>query len=269
MAEQERRSKAERRAEARVERKHAEQEAARQERRQSRRNIAVTVAVVAAVALVMVPAVSNWLGGGAEAESTISLEGALEARETAGCEMVVDGQPLPDSTHRDPATAPPADVMYANATVRPTHSGPHFSRTNQILGGIPGDPLDERSTTHNLEHGAVNVWFDPDTVEQGTIEQMEDWMRSRLDMGFESRAAGTIFVSPYPDMTGDASIALRAWGYALNCQDWDQDVADSFLIDYWGTHGEAPERSMSPYPQNALGYEQSPSEADDATPDEN
>lgn len=267
MAEQERQTKAERRAEARIERKNAEQQAARRAKRQSRRNIAVAVAVVAAVALVMVPAVSGWFGRGAEAGRTVSPQAAVEARETAGCEMVVDGQPLPDSTHREPATAPPADVMYANATVRPTHSGPHFSRTNQILGGVPDEPLDERSTTHNLEHGAVNVWFDPDTVDPGTVGQMEDWMRSRLDMGFESRAGGTIFVSPYPDMTGDASIALRAWGYALNCQDWDQDVADSFVIDYWGSHGEAPEGSMSPYPQDALGYEQSPSESDETTPD--
>ncbi len=254
VAEQERKTKAERRAEARAERKRAEEEAARRAKKQSVRNGVIVVAVIAVIALVMVPAISGWFGGG-EDEVTLSLQGALEARESAGCEMVVNGQPLPDSTHHDPANAPPADVLYGDSQVRPTHSGPHFAGLNQALGGVPSDPLDERATTHNLEHGSVIAWFDPDTVESGTADEMEDWMRSRQDLGFESNSGGNIFVSPYPEMTGDKPIALRAWGYALNCDAWDQEVADSFLIDYWGTHGQAPERNLSPYPRGSLGYE--------------
>lgn len=253
MAEQERKTKAERRAEARAERKRAEEEAASQAKKQQVRNGVIAVAVIAVIALVMIPTVQN-LFGGEEAENTVSQSAALEAREAAGCEMVVDGQPLPDAQHHDPASAPPADVLYAASEVRPTHSGPHFAGVNEALGGVPTNPLDERSTTHNLEHGAVIAWYDPAEVDDSTVSDMEDWMQSRQEMGFESRAGGNIFVSPYEEMTGDKPIAIRAWGYALNCDEWNQDVADAMIIDYWGTHGSAPERNLSPYPSEALGY---------------
>ena len=262
MAEQERKTKAERRAEARAERKRAEEEAARQAKRQQVRNAVIAVAVVGVIALVMIPAVMNVFGGGA-AETTISQAAALEARSDAGCEMVVDDQPLPEAIHHDPATAPPADVLYAASTVRPTHSGPHFEGVNPPLGGVPSDPLDERATTHNLEHGSIIAWFDPAAVDDATVDAMEDWMQARQDMGFESRAGGNIFVSPYEGMTGDKPIAIRAWGYALNCDEWNQDVADAMIIDYYGTHGRAPERNLSPYPEGALGY--SDAEVEDNT----
>lgn len=265
MAEQERKTKAERRAEARAERKRAEEEAARKAKQQSVRNGVIAVAVIAVIALVMVPTLQNAFGGGEDAETTVSQAAALEARSTAGCEMVVDGQPLPDSGHHDPSTAPPADVLYAASQVRPTHSGPHFAGTNQAIGGVPSDPLDERSTTHNLEHGAVVAWFDPAAVDAATVDEIEDWMQSRQALGFESRSGGNIFVSPYESMTGDAAIAFRAWGYALNCAEWDQEVADSFLIDYWGTHGSAPERNLSPYPADGLGYAEDDAQVGDNT----
>src|SRR5690606_22530406 len=138
--EQERKTKAERRAEARAERKRAEEEAARQAKRQQVRNAVIAVGVIAVVAIVMIPAAMNLFGSEADAETTISLEGALEAREAAQCEMVVDGQPLEDRSHHEPQAAPPAEVMYASSQVRPTHSGPHFAGTNQLLGGVPNDP---------------------------------------------------------------------------------------------------------------------------------
>jgi hypothetical protein len=254
VAEQERKTKAERRAEARAERKRAEEEAARRAKQQTARNWVIAVAVIAVVALVMVPTVQRLVSGD-DSQVTLSQSAALEARSDAGCEMVVDGQPLEDRTHHDPSTAPPADVLYANSQVRPTHSGPHFAQPNSAIGGVPSDPLDERATTHNLEHGSVIVWFDPEAVDDATVSDMEDWMQSRQDLGFEDARGGNIFVSPYEGMAEGTPISIRAWGYALDCQSWSQDVADAMVIDYWGTHGSAPERNLSPYPADSLGYE--------------
>jgi hypothetical protein len=157
--------------------------------------------------------------------------------------------------------------MYAQSQTRPTHSGPHFAGTNQLLGGVPNDPLDERATTHNLEHGAMIVWFDPDQVDQSTVDEMEDWMLDRMDRGFESNGGGGIFVSPYDGFTSDKPIAMRMWGQALDCGEWDPTVADAMLIDYYGMHGSAPERTLSPYPGGALGYEQDDPQVGDNTED--
>jgi hypothetical protein len=122
------------------------------------------------------------------------------------------------------------------------------------MGSIPSSPVDERALTHNLEHGSVIAWFDPEQVDSGTERDMETWMLSRQQMGFESRAGGDVFVSPYAGITSGKAIALRAWGEAMDCDAWNQDVADAFIIDHWGTHGIAPERPLSPYPDGALSY---------------
>ena len=252
MAEEERKTKAERRAEARAERKRKEEEEARAQKRASIRNAVIAVAVVAVIALVSVPALSNLIGGDDDA-TVIPQAQALEARESAGCEMVVENQPLESREHLDPQTAPPADALYADAAVRPTHSGPHFVNQSGAVSGVPNQPLDERQVTHNMEHGALVVWYDPAEVDDATVAEMESWLQSRLDMGYQSQAGGNVFVSPY-DGEMSAPIAMRMWGYALDCQEWNSTAADSMLIDLYGTHGFAPERTLSPYPDGALTY---------------
>lgn len=252
MAEEERKTKAQRRAEARAERKRKEEEAARQQKRASIRNAVIAVAVVAVIALVSVPAVMNLVGGD-EGTTVVPQAQALEARQSAGCEMVVDNQPLENRDHLDPESAPPADALYGNSPVRPTTSGPHFTNQSGAVAGIPAQPLDERQVTHNMEHGALIVWYDPERVDDSTVSEMEDWMQDRLDMGYQSRAGGNVFVSPY-DGEMDTPIAMRMWGFALDCEDWNSTVADSMLIDYYGSRGFAPERNLSPYPDGGLTY---------------
>ena len=143
--------------------------------------------------------------------------------------------------------------MYAASPVRPTTSGPHFAQQAGQISGVPNNPLDERQLTHNMEHGALLVWFDPERVDQSTVSEIEDWMSDRTDLGYQSRAGGNIYVSPY-DGQMDAPIAIRMWGFALDCEEWDPTVGDSMLIDYYGTRGFAPERSLSPYPDGGLVY---------------
>ncbi len=253
MAEQERKTKAERRAEARAERKRAEEEARKQARKDQVRNTIVTVAIVLVVGVVLVAGSTSLFGGGESVSTVISQEAALQARADAGCETIVNEEPLPDSTHHEIASAPAADAMYGT-TVRPNHSGPHYSSYSEPFGGAPRDPADERSLTHNLEHGAIIVWVDEAVADDGVLGEIEDWVRSRMDMGYTSTGGGHIFVSKYNGITSGKPIALRAWGVAVDCDEWSPLFADSFVIDYFGTHGNAPERPLSPYPQDALGY---------------
>jgi hypothetical protein len=64
-----------------------------------------------------------------------------------------------------------------------------------------------------------------------------------------------VFVSPAPiEISSGKPIAMRAWGVAMDCDSWDESYADGFLVDYWGTHGIAPERNLSPYPASAIQY---------------
>jgi hypothetical protein len=120
---------------------------------------------------------------------------------------------------------------------------------------VPNSPLDERAYTHNLEHGAVMVWFDPEVVDGGTVDEMQSWMRTLNASGFEALSGGGILVSPFEgEFTSGKPIALRAWGLAVDCDEWNETYANSFVIRFYGSHGAAPERNLSPYPEDAMRF---------------
>jgi hypothetical protein len=248
VAEQERLTKKERRERARAERKAKEAEAATKARRQR------LIATVVAQAL---------RGGTEAAATTIDRDAAEAGRQAAGCE-VVDTTALASREHLDPATAPPADTLYTG--IRPTHSGPHYDQTSPTVS-FTDRQLDERATTHNLEHGAIIVWYDPEQVDDATLGELEAWA-DRLDAsGFDTPAGGAVMVSAYTDPGIDSgkAFALRAWSVAVDCDGWDEDAYSSFVIENYGTNGVAPERNLSRYPDEALGY--SDGEGPEADPD--
>lgn len=181
------------------------------------------------------------------------LRDEVEARaDTAGCALVVDGEPLEDRSHLDPDDAPPPAVLYP---VRPPHSGRHYGTLLPLPAGVATVPIDERAVLHNMEHGSVVVWFDPDRVDDGTAEALADWWRGRTDLGFTSDAGGAVYVSPLPpDVEDPPVIALRAWGVAVDCDGFAPLVADGFLADHWGSRGAAPEAHLSPYPDDSLDF---------------
>lgn len=252
MAEEERLTKKERRAQARAERKREEAEAAKKARRQRLTTFMVTALILLGVGAIVWQAFQ----GGTEAVEgeTIATAAYHDARSQAECEVVSD-QPLASAEHLDPSSAPPADVIYAGGP-RPTHSGPHFSGTHPVVTDGLSAQGEERALTHNLEHGAVIVWYDPEQLEDGTVGEIEDWAESLNDSGFSSQGGGAIFVSPFTDpgiATGKA-VALRSWGVAVDCAEWDETVGSGFVIENFGTHGRAPESAISPFPEGVLEF---------------
>lgn len=264
MAERERLTNAERRAKAREERKRREAEEAQKRSRGSLRNGLVTFAIVAVVAAVLLQA---FLGGPETLEDTIlvSSSEADEARLAAGCEVLVDRQPLDDRTHFPSNAVPPADSVYTG--IRPTHSGPHAEGIHPVTTSTSSQ-LDEVVSTHNLEHGAVIVWFDPDELGRDA-SVVSDWADTLNTNGFAPGRGGVgILTSPYedPGIGSGQAVAFRAWGVAMDCDEWDETAANAFVLDHFGTHGIGPERLAAPFPGEVLAY--SDAEVDDTPPDE-
>lgn len=260
MADEPRLTKKERRAKAREERRLEEERKAREARMQTIRSSAISVAVLGAIGAAVYFAAT---GNTSEGEIQIDPELASSARDAAECE-VLDVPELPDRDHLDPAIAPPADVLYPD--LRPTHSGQHFPTTFPVQAdGVSTQP-DERNTTHNMEHGAIIAWYDPDTIDGG---ELDDWAEARNDAGFlENRAGVAIFSAPYtdPGLPDGVGVAFRAWGVAMDCGTWDQTVADAWVIDHYGTHGIGPERNFAPFPEEALSYSDGSGEGDSEAP---
>ena len=269
MAEQERKTKSQRREEKRQRRMEEEEAAAAATRRQTFRNGAI------AVALVVVLGGLGWLAVDNQTPTiddaiTVAAEAVEAAREASGCE-VVEVTPIESREHLDPATAPPADVLYTQG--RPSATGPHYSNPGPIFSGVRDEQLDERSIMHNLEHGSVIIWFDPEQLAGEAIDQIDSLVSTLNDAGFdENQGRAGILASPYTDPGIDSSkaVALRAWGQAMDCEEWDEDYAHGWIAEHFGSRGRAPEAAIGQYPEDVLeitGESGSDDEApaDDAT----
>ncbi len=248
MADQPRLTKKELREQKRVERLAAEAAKKQHERKQGIQTAVISVVVLSLVGW------GVWLGFGRTtviANATIDAVAVPDAFAAADCE-VIDEDVLPDRSHLDPTQAPPADALYTG--LRPTHSGAHFTQVFPPSADAFTKQADERALTHNLEHGAIIAWYNPELIDPSALDT---WAQGLNGNGFlQPRSGGGIFVSPYtePGLPDGVGVALRAWGTATNCTGWNDTLASSFVIDNYGTHGFSPERSFSPYPEGALGY---------------
>jgi hypothetical protein len=251
VADQERLTNKQRRAKAREERSRKEQERARQRKRDALRNSVIALVVFAVVGGLVYQAYFTGEAG-LEDAILVSSDEIQSAEETAGCETLVERDPLPDAGHFDRASAPPADLIYPD--IRPTHSGPHTAETVPAITSGSPTQLDEKTLTHNLEHGAIVAWYDPAQVDQETIDEMEDWSSLLNNSGFHGQGGGVIYVSPYeePGISSGKAIALRAWGTAVDCDEWDETVANGFVAEHYGTRGIGPENAFAPYPSGVL-----------------
>lgn len=258
MAEQERRTNKERREAARQERKAKEAEAARKAKQGQLRGILATVLVVAVVGGVAFLAFGQG-GGPTILEDTITVASAdaETAREAAGCEVLNDREPLPNREHFSAAQAPDPASIYTDG--RPTHSGPHDERQLNVAPDGFSSQVSETATTHNLEHGSVIVWYDPAQAadQEGEIT---DWVATLNASGFQEPAApgagAGIFRAPYedPGISSGQAIAFRAWGTAMDCDTFDETVANAFVAENFGIRGIGPENVLGGYPEGVLEF---------------
>jgi hypothetical protein len=253
VAERERMTNKERRAASREERKRKEAEAAAKAKRDRVRNGAITAVVVLVVGVIVFQAVRPDPAS-LEDAILISSEEAEQAQEAAGCEVLADREPLPEAFHFEASAAPEPETIYTDT--RPTHSGPHAVQTTPpSLDGFSRQ-IDERSSTHNLEHGAVIVWHDSAQADGSAIASWAEVLNVNGFGDTATRSGAAILAAPYDDPgigTGKA-VAFRAWGTAMDCDEFDETVANAFVARHFGTRGIGPERTFAPYPEDTLDF---------------
>ncbi len=255
MAEKERLTKKERQERERQRRKEQEQQQTQKRQRGNLRNGLLTFVVVLAVGAVLYQA----LAGGTptiDDPILISSSEAEAARDAAGCEVLTERQPLPEAYHVESSDELDADAVYTDT--RPTHSGPHTTSTHPVVTS-PSSQISEVSSTHNLEHGTIIAWYDPDEVDRSTQSDIGDWAELLTENGLENAPAGVgVMSSPYedPGISSGKAIALRAWGTAMDCDEWDETVANAFVAEHYGERGIAPERALAgQFPTDIVDFE--------------
>lgn len=253
MAEQPRLTNKQRRALAREERRRAEVAAAERKKKVYTRNGLVTFAVVGVVVAVVLQA---FVGGPDRIDDPIELDRqtVAAAQDAAGCVTLAERQPLPDAFHFEANQTPNLSLIYPE--IRPTHSGPHTVATHPVLSSARNQ-ISEASSTHNLEHGTIIAWYDPDQVSRSTANAIGDWAERLNESGFRRDLGGVgIMSSPYedPGISSGKAIALRAWGTAIDCDTWDETVAYGFVLSHYGTNGIGPEAPLAPFPAGVLTW---------------
>jgi hypothetical protein len=106
---------------------------------------------------------------------------------------------------------------------RPPTSGNHLTSTAPY--GFNSRPLQPSNVVHNMEHGAVVIWFQPgDDVLAGQVRDLV------LAVGDECLVAG-----PYADM--DDTVAVSGWGRILRLDAFDSAQIREFIAAYRGDLG--------------------------------
>jgi hypothetical protein len=163
-----------------------------------------------------------------------------------GCDVAAPGSDGP-ADHLDPAEAPPAEELYE---ARPSVGGQHFGEW--LRAGVYDAPVEERAAVHNLEHGAIAVYHDPD-LPADELDALTDWAEDRNDAGLlDERSGAGLIVAPWEGAL-DPPIAYRGWGVQADCESFDAGFADGFVRDHFGEAGDAPEGSFGGDPSRVVG----------------
>jgi hypothetical protein len=167
------------------------------------RNRKILLGIVGAT-LLLAAVVAGFflLSGDGEAEDS----GVVATLREAGC--TYENPPAQGRAHV--SVLPPN--FKPNST--PRSSGPHSAET--LIYGSYRDVVPELNAVHNLEHGAVIVWFGP-RVPQSTIDEIND---------FYNEDPKGLIVAQHPRLGDD--VALVAWTRVARCQAFDADAAADF-----------------------------------------
>lgn len=218
--------RAERKEQARIER---ERRIKAIRRRRLLRRIGI-IAIILAVA-----GGGFWFFWNRSQEAKERRERANEIAAEIGCQPV-------DEDVDDEGTGHVTEIpTYQNV---PASSGPHFAQTLPADVSVydqPADPVFEARAVHNLEHGYVLMYYQPegDALPDDTISALEEIAESEEE----------VIIAPYPNLPEGENLVFVAWTNVQRCQaEGETDdvvtVAEAFIRDFKNT-GDAPEAGVS------------------------
>ncbi|WP_306356385.1 MULTISPECIES: DUF3105 domain-containing protein [unclassified Nocardia] len=115
----------------------------------------------------------------------------------------------------------------------PPFGGPHDSSWAACTGVVYDKAIRTENAVHSLEHGAVWITYNPDSVDAGTI----DTLKAKVD------GQPYMLMSPYPGL--EAPISLQAWGHQLKVDKVDDARVDRFIKDLRLNENTYPEVGAS------------------------
>ncbi|HEX2058449.1 MAG TPA: DUF3105 domain-containing protein [Actinomycetota bacterium] len=186
-------------------RRAAEEERRREQQKAARKRNLVTLVI----ALVILGGVIALVLQDRDGDDTLA--SGVGPRE-AGCTEIEEHE---DEGQDHVEVAPPYGT-------NPPSSGPHLA--TPASPGFFEDAVDPGALVHNLEHGQVVFWYDPDAP-----EAVLDDLEAIVDQEFEASIA-----APWPEPEAPYTFAMSAWTATQKCREVSQAVVDEFRETYQG-----------------------------------
>ena len=197
-----------------------------QQRAATRRSNMIT----AGIAIVIIAAVAFFIINerASDTETVSAPEGVAVAE--AGCDEIEEHEEE-GNEHVDANT----DVEYETS---PPTSGDHWPPELVSDAGFFPSEVPEESLVHNLEHGQIVVWYDPDASSE-TKSNLETFTESQNDLdALGGATTAPIITVPYPDIPEGKSFVLTAWTQSQACSSYSLDAINAFRESYQGRSPE-------------------------------
>lgn len=126
----------------------------------------------------------------------------------------------------------------------PAASGPHWDPSGVANWGVYTTPQPETQLIHNLEHGGIVIWYDPERLDDEAIGTLEDYVDRQTASGISGRYK--FILSPWGGSDPlPAPVVATAWRYLLELETADIGAIDEFAR---ARYGRSPEPNGGPGP---------------------
>jgi Protein of unknown function (DUF3105) len=126
----------------------------------------------------------------------------------------------------------------------PATSGPHWDPSGIANWGVYTTPQNESQLVHNLEHGGIVIWYDPQRLDADGIAQLEQFVRTQNASGVSGRYK--FIVSPWGGSEELPSpVVATSWRWLLELDEADIAAIEDFAGEHYGI---APEPNGGPGP---------------------
>jgi hypothetical protein len=186
-------------------------------------------------------AIAGVLGVGAILVVLVLIFGSGPAAN-AGLQLPDDGQTHITEGTDCRSSAGAAECGTDPYSSLPATSGPHWG--TPANWGVYSTPQAESQLIHNLEHGGVVIWYDPEQVDAEGVAELEQFVRTQNASGVSGRYK--FIVSPWGGAEPLPSpVVATSWRWLLELEEADTAAIDEFAREHYGV---APEPNGGPGP---------------------
>jgi hypothetical protein len=157
-----------------------------------------------------------------------------------GTAHVTPGTDCRDPAQQNDATGCSADPY----STLPAASGPHWDPSGIAQWGVYTTPQPETQLIHNLEHGGVVIWYDPEALDPASIDALTSYVNTQTASGVSGRYK--FILSPWGGADPlPAPVVASSWRWLLQLETGDTEMIDEFAREHYG---DAPEPNGGPGP---------------------